>query len=265
MAGGPLPRDRYRDMLMSGGVAFAPPGIITSWLRNSAAGGDVASVPDVLNPANPALQSQSARRPTAQADQSLQYTTNDVLVWPLAVQNNGTQFFLWAGWVEHDAAASAQEAYCTIANLTNGASALKFEFLRHSSGQLRALAYTSGANGRMLTTTAAFDGDPMFLTAEFCSTQSGEVNQLVITVDGAVQAGAFSNLGTGASLDLGLVAGVTGNMCIGNRRDGSAASPFNGRMARNQWCGASGAMATVTQGLLTAEARTNLRALEPLT
>lgn len=257
-------RDRRRERILASAAPFAPPSVITSWLRNSAASGDVASVPDVLNPSNPALQSQTARRPTAQADRSLQFTTNDVLAWPLIDANNGTQFFLWGGWVKHDGVAVAAEAYCSIFNLTNGASAPKLDFNRHSSGNLRVDLYTDGSNARRFTSTATFGAAAMFLLLEFCATQTGETNQLVVSVDTVIQAGAFANVGTPAPLSNGLAAGVTGNMLIGNRRDGVAASPFNGRAARNQWCGASGPMAGVTQGLLTAEARTNLMALEPL-
>jgi hypothetical protein len=254
--------DRHRALTLARAAPFVLPSVITSWLRGSATSGDQSSVADVLNPSNPAIQGQSARRPTALSDSSLQYNTNDVMVWPLIPQNNGELFWLWAGWIEHDAVTVVAEMYCSIFNLTNGASARKVEFGRHSNGALRFDCYTSDGNARRFTTTATFGADPFFALAEFCATQTGEANQMVVRANGAVQSGTFADVGTPAPLSGGLTAGVTGNMMIGNRRDGVAASPLNGRMARNQWCGASGPMAGVTQGLLTAEAVTALQILD---
>lgn len=255
--------DRRQHILVSDG--FNPAGIVSCWLRNATLSGQVASAPDLINPSNPALQSTIDRRPDGNADGSMQFLTNDVLVWPLIDANNGTQHWLWGAWVEHDA--NAIEYYCNIFNLTNGASATKLEFWRHTNGSLRFDIYTSAGNGVRFTTTASglVATDPVFVMAEFCATQSGDSNQVVISTNGTVRASTRIDIGTPAALSGGLTAGVTGNMCIGNRRDAiTASAPFGGRMGRSILCGSSGPMAGVTQGLLTPDARLNLMTIDQM-
>lgn len=261
-------RIEARRQLVLTGDSFNPAGVVSCWLRNNTLSGLVASVPDLINTGNPALQSQSTRRPDGLADGSMQFTTNDALVWPLTAANNGTLYWLWAGWVKHDGAAVVAEAYVTIEALTNGASADKIRFTRHSGGgAMRVDVYFDGVNGRRFNSSNNFNGTtPMFLTCEFNATASGEANQLVVTVDTVVQSGAFSNLNVPVgTMSDGLSPGVTGNMIIGNRRDAATgASSFNGRKGGNQFFGAVGPMPGVTQGLLTPAARTALMGIEPL-
>ena len=235
------------------------------WLRNLTAGADVSAVPDQII-SNPAEQTQAARRATGNADFSLQFATNDVLVVPLVGDelgagaiNNGTKVWWVAFSVQHDGIGAA-EAYFAITNLTGVASAMKIDFTRLTTGFLRVDLYTHTTNARRFTATTGqlLAGVKYYVTLEINCNQTGEVNQVVITVDGAVVSLTPSNVGTPNPISDGLATGVTGKMAIGNRRDSTAASPLTGKLARDMIGGCT-AMAGVTQGCLTVQARANLR------
>lgn len=257
----------------AGKPGFSPlsTGVIVAWLRNSTIGADaISSVPDTLN-SNPAVQTQAARRPTGNADHSMTFATNDVLSVPLigsetdpGVINNGTSQWGIAFWVEH-AAGGSEEAYACIGNLTGGASAMKLDFKKITTNFLRVDMYNDPTNARRITATsnALVAGTPAFITLEYNADNATENDRLVMTVNTTVVTQSAANLvGTG-DISLGLAAGVTGNLLLGNRRDSTAASPLNGTFGKNIWFIGS-AMTGVTTGLLTPAARTALMGLEPL-
>jgi hypothetical protein len=247
---------------MAGG-GFDPSTVASVWLRNNVSSGNISSITDVLNN-NPAVQAVDARRPAGNADLTMQFLTNDVLVQPLDATNNGTTQWGCAFWVDHDAT-GAEEAYFAITNLTGVASAMKIEVKKITTNFLRCDLYMDASNARRITaTTNALATSPAFITCEYNSAQSGEANQIVLTVNGSVCATTNTNLIGTPDISNGLAAGVTGNLAIGNRRDSTAASALNGRLSKNCWL-FNTAQAGVTQGLLTAQARAGFMGFEAMT
>jgi hypothetical protein len=249
-------------LLCANGNLFDPGTVVSVWLRNNVTSGNISSVTDVLNN-NPAVQAVDARRPAGATDLIMAFATNDVLVQPLDATNNGTERWGCAFWVDHTAA-GAEETYFAITNLTGVASAMKVEVKKITTNFLRADLYMDASNARRVTaTTEALGTVPAFVTCEYNSAQSGEENQIVLTVNGVVCTTNNTNLIGTPDISLGLAAGVTGNLAIGNRRDSTAASALTGRLSKNLWL-FNTAMAGVTQGLLTPAARTALMNFEPM-
>lgn len=262
--------DNEDDAVICRTTGFDPSTAAVAWLRNTTLSGNISSVSDQLN-SNPAVQAVDARRPAGEASGAMTFLTNDVLSLPLignetapGVIINGTRQFGVVMYVEHDAL-GAEEAYIMIGNLTGGASAMKLDFKKITTNFLRVDLYVDAANARRITAT-----DNALTTASTCITlemdldQAAETDRVVMTVGGTIVAQMGANLIGTPDLGLGLAAGVTGNLLIGNRRDSTAASPLQGRVGRNIFfLGAK--MAGATQGLLTVAARTALAGFEPLT
>lgn len=253
----------------SGGFSPTTLSAVSAWLRNTTTSGNISSVTDLIN-ANPAVQSVDGRRPAGEASGAMTFLTNDVLSWPLigneedpGVINNGTRQFGVVLFVEHDAL-GAEEAYATISNLTGSASAMKLDFKKITTNFLRVDLFVDASNARRITATDnALTTGSTCITFEMDLDAATEPEQVVMTVGGTIVTQTGANLVGTPDLSLGLAAGVTGNLLIGNRRDSTAASPFQGRMGRNLFFLGS-KMAGATQGLLTVDARTALRNFEPL-
>jgi hypothetical protein len=255
-------------------AASAPPfgpselsGVITAWLRvanSTVTGSGISSLPDALN-ANPAVQGTDAQRPAlGTSGNGLSLITgasNKVLSWPLAASNNATSQWGVATHIRTPLSAAARCIF-GIRGGGHGSNANRINVYVQSDESVHASIYIDDANNRAGFTASSQIGDDtvQFLTVEFDGAQAAEAAKLTVTLDGVVKALTFANeAGTGA-MPSSLVA-ATGSALIGAFSSVGGSQPFTGSLGPNYYV-LGGKMAGVTEGLLTANARTALSNFE---
>ncbi len=241
-------------------------GVITAWLRVQLAtvtGSGISSLPDVLND-NPAVQGTDANRPalgtSANGFSLITAAANKVLAWPLVASNNATSQWGVATHIRTSLSAASRCVFGVRGG--NGANLNRSQIYVHPDESVHANFYLDDSNGRVGITTASDIGDNtvQFLTVEFDGTQATEAGKLTVTLDGVVKVLSFVNeVGTG-SMPSTLVA-ATGNAVIGAFNAAGSSQPFNGLIGPNLYI-LGGKMVGVTEGLLTANARTALSNFE---
>jgi hypothetical protein len=259
---------RHGRQAAFGGLAPFDPvlltgGAVTAWLRNNTLSGAISSVPDVLNPANPAVQGTAGQRPTGNADGSMSFDGGDCLQWPLIAANNGRDSFGLAFGIKQ-AAFPGFTFLFAISNLASGASAQKIVAYSHFSGAIVIVVFTGPNTGRQFGSPSATlaAGVAKYLTFEYDNIGGAtELDKMVLTAGGAVKVLAPSNFGSPPAI--GQLTLATGNMIIGAEgADGSsgvAATYSQNILSLGAKQAGSG------PGLLTPAARAGLALQDPLT
>lgn len=251
--------ERLRQSLNSGG-GFSPLQIsaVAGWLRLAAGtvtGAGFSSVPDLLNPANPAVQGTDGSRPplllsanglpTADFD-----GTADHLSWPAAANNSQTTTAGFGFWFRTD---TVTPSTVGMVGCIPGAGN-RFEMIR-TSGLLVLDVYLSQFSSRRGETSTVISADTWyFVTWEFEGAGADDAAKCTITLNTSVLSLTFSNsAGAPGAMPATLVAAQT--IFFGSRQAGLGF--FNGKLGPNwYWFGSK--MSGATQGLLTPAARTAL-------
>lgn len=260
-----MSRWRKRAVNLGSLGGFAPELFVTAWLRNSAPSGALSSLTDVLA-SNPATQGTAAQQPTGGVGSSIVWDGNDVLTWPVAAgnYNSGGSSLWYALWLRSALSTLGRAVLVTRPDGSglNNINAIQCQVQANESLSMR--IYIDDSNARQGTTPVSRvpDNTPVFVTFEYNGGGATEANQIVITVDGAVQTLTFSNpVGTG-NVPATLRSGLTGSFLVGANSITGASIPFTGSWGRNFFAGR--AMADVTSGCLTPTARAALRNLDAL-
>lgn len=256
---------RARWDMAAAGAEFQPYQLsaVSSWFRlahpsTAITGSGYSSVHDVLNPSSPATQGTDARRPpnaTSSNGLPIVDVTAHVLSIPVIDARNGTTYWGFAGHFRRTGGTfPSRVAMRAVA----GSSADKLD-TQSASGDGDRLAFHS-LNGAGADSVSEIDGaSPLntwqFLTYEFNGDGATDADKCVITVDGVVQTLTFS----GAAMPSALVS-VTGTIMYLAQQSGGT-NPFVGQAGPN-WYFFNAKMAGVTQGLLTAPARSSLSTFE---
>jgi hypothetical protein len=228
----------------------------------------VSSLADELG-GSPAVQSTDGLRPprvSATNGELVLQGVNDVLMWPASSANN--QLVTW-GWCGH----------LLLDNLTASKYLLRYgpggstDPVATDSHNLRVLGdeslflqvFTDATGGQARNASmagGALDSTSYkFVTLEMNLALVGEANQVVITVEAAVQALNFANsIGAPGAMPAALQGQPGGSdiMLLNNRTNANLA-PCIGKLGRQYILKA--AMPGVTRGLLTTAAREYLRQL----
>lgn len=259
-------RSRRRRLIM-GGSAFDPSQIsaVSSWFDLShpssvITGSGYSSVHDVLNPSSPATQATDARRPPSATSGNglpIVSVSAHVLSIPVIAARNGTTHWGFWGHFRRTAAGGAFPVrICCRA--VSGASSDKLE-TQSGSGDADNLAFHSlngaGADSTANVNNASTLDDWDFITYEFAGDNTGDANRCVITVNEVIQTLTFS----GAAMPAALTS-VTGTLMY-LAQSAAAGNPFGGQ-AGTCFGFLGSKMSGVTQGLLTAPARTQLRSFK---
>jgi hypothetical protein len=237
------------NVAVIGGVAIPT---VSGWLRNGTVG-LVSSMPDVLNVANPATASGTAR-PTGNADGSMTFASPNNLSWAVAANNSAAVRFGIFAWIKPTSFAGFPLIVCAR---PSGADAYSLSF--NTDGTLSISVWSSAGVRRQADTTRVFVlGTKYPMSFEYDGGQTAEADKcylnmgngketLTFSVDTAMPAVARTPVG---SIIIGAFAAAGGQ-------------PYAGDYGRNILAlqgpgGISGG------GLLTTAERASLTALEPL-
>lgn len=225
-----LPRHVRGPLLNAGAFSPAQISAVAAWLRLAAStqsGGEWTSVTDVLNPSNPATQTDVDRRyavgtsannlPTAVADGS------DMLLWPLASNNNQQTKFGFACWVQFAAVAAADQILYAVFNAAGGANKRKIQ-TGIATSQIRTSVWADeiSSTGRNINSAASTvpAATWKFFRLQYDSSVGGDgcvahyLDEVLIAQSGN------TNIGAGGTL--GVMATATGNAVIGSQDDQDA-------------------------------------------
>jgi hypothetical protein len=219
-----------------------------------------SSVPDLFA-SNPATQGTAAARPlVATSANGLPLADNqggdDVLLWPVASNNNQTVTHGVGFWVQFDSVAAVNGLISAFPS----SAANKYE-LFVQNGLIGFDAYTSQfAARRGALAGAVTTGVWYFVTVEYDGNASGDAGRCTITIDGTVLSLTFSNsAGTppGSVMPATLIS-TTGNLFLG-ARSAAGLSSMNGRYGPKLYVFGS-KLTGASPGLLTAAARAAIMA-----
>lgn len=255
---------RERACYANTSIVAVTDGVIGAWLRNETTG-SLSSWQNILNPALPALQAESARRPVGNADGSITFDGGDDLL--LSVQDGQTYHELTYGvilWFKPSSVTGFQRLYSVI-NIGNPEGSSHNAFvLRTSNATLQLEVWADGTNGRRGTTGNVLSvGTPVMIGAFFNGALGTEAARQVVTVGTAAQGMSFINLGGGGTIT-NLTPAVTGNLAIGSGTGANIAIQNGGVLGRNLFP-LVGAMSGATSGLLTPAGLSAFNNFEPLT
>jgi hypothetical protein len=262
------PLGRHRALAMAATSGFSPTSVsaIAGWLRvaqaSDAGSGLAFTLPDVINPANPATQTTDARKPTIGTDAGglprLTFT-DDVLLWPLSasINNDGTKWGI-AFW--GDFTSDATERLLFQVTTAGGAASNTKVNVRYSNTYGLAFDVLTGGNTGRMGTMVPLTGKH-FYTIEYDGGQATNATKVIITIDSLAQSLTFTNFGLAAIPSS--INTPTGNILIG-AGSLTGGSPAVGSFGANIWplLGSGGISGG---GLLTASERTNLMAVEAMT
>jgi hypothetical protein len=218
-----------------------------------------SSIPDLFL-ANPATQGTAIQRPTvATSANGLPLWDNnggdDVMLWPVAANNNQTSQWGLGFWLQLDGVAGV----LGLASAVSSSPANRYEFFVQN-GLLGFDAFTSQFVSRRGALAGAVTAGPWyFITIEYDGTATGDA-RCTITIDGTPVTLTFSNSsGTppGSVMPATLIA-ATGNHTLGARTAAGAQS-MNGRYGPKFYVFGP-KLAGATEGLLTAAARAAIKA-----
>lgn len=245
--------------------SFSPldlPGVMGSWFRladpaSTITGSGYSSVADVLDPTSPATQGTDARRPPAATSANglpILTVTAQALAIPVTAARYGTTKWGFWGWFKRDTGANN---ICS-AGVTPGSDVnrLYIELALSSTVFRVEVANSDSSQFRFCDVSSGTINTWQFLTVEFNNAFAGDL-AMCMSVNGTAIAPSFSGaLGTVPSS----LRAITGNTSFG-AFSSAAAFPFKGSIGGN-WGFFKGAMAGVTEGLLTARARSDLMNFE---
>jgi hypothetical protein len=221
-------------------------GALTCWLSNTTLSGAISSVPDILSPAAPATQGTAARQPTGNADGTMSFSADDVLVVPFNANTISTTTQGYCFWLKLDAAVSVQVPVSMTAAAGGSTSRGRLEV----GGAL-------GTGGAMRTAGTIGAADSIWAAGTIVA---GTWQFICLEYDGGAALGSRMNLfvdnvlktNTSDSMPAALTA-TSGTWCVG-AIDTSGANGITGRIGRNVFL-LNAKMADATQGLLTTHAR----------
>jgi hypothetical protein len=240
-------------------------GAIQSHYRNTTVGA-ISSVSDVLGVGAAAAQPTGARQPTGNADSSMTFDA-DCLLIPRSTANNGLVKIVWAFWLELDNLTVQHYLVRLGPGASNDGAATDSMSIRVNTAEQLIVRIYNDATGALARETATpintLTGGPQFFTVE-TDLAAAEADKVVITaeltelvttpVDILGTPGAFPTVMQGAPEDI----------MFGNRRSNLSTLPFIGRASRGIYCGSGVKQAGAVRGLLSAAGRAALRANEPL-
>lgn len=219
----------------------ATAGAMSSWLQNTTVGA-ISSVPDLMNPASPATQGTAARRPTGNADGTMSFGGDDVLVVPFHSNNQSTTAIGFCFWLNNTSLAATRNPFSQTGAAGASSSRGRLDILTTGAGA-RTGGAAGGAGDNAAGTFTA--GAWRFISCEYDGTAAlGSRHSLFI--DGTLVASSADNLPAALT-------SATGTWCIG-AIDTSGTTGVVGSMGRNFFV-LNAKMSGATQGLLTTHAR----------
>jgi hypothetical protein len=253
--------DRRRRVIE--GVGFSPlelSGVVTSWFRlasGTITGAGYASIPDLLDPANPLAQATDNKRPpNATSSNALPIITTATAFMPVAVtaaRANVTTWGFW-GWFKQATNADNSHSFHTSA----GSSVNRhFLFFRSTGAGLRFQVFTNATDSRIVDVSGLTAAAWNFFTVEFNGNLSGDA-RAIISVNGSVPSQTYGT-GTGVASMPATLQAVTGN---GSMFALGSSGPYFVGSGGGNFGFLGGAMSGATEGLLTAAARAALMNFE---
>ena len=246
-------RDR-RSRTARDSRAFTPIQVsaVTGWLRNTTVG-LVSSVTDLLNGANPATASGTAR-PTGNADGSMTFANPNNLGWPVAANNSATVRFGIFEWIKPTSFAG----FPLIVSLRPGGGD-QFSLSFNTDGTFSISVWSAAGVRRQADTSRVFVAGTKYpMSFEYDGGQTAEADKCYLNMGSGKEPLTFS-----ADTAMPAVARTpTGTIFIGAFA-AAGGQPYAGDMGRNLFAlqgpgGISGG------GLLTTAERANIAAFEPL-
>jgi hypothetical protein len=246
------------------GGSFVPAdliGVVSSWFRVSRGtieGSGYSVIPDQLDAANPATQATDARRPPAALSANglpiLQCLTAYMSAAITAARTNVTTWGYW-GWLRP---AATSDSPMTLA-IGGGANVNRtFLWFNTSAQRLQFRVFT--ATGHRHAEVLGLSADTWrFYTVEYNGNLVGDA-RCAITIDGVVQTPIFSSGGAGVTEMPPTLMAVTGTISLFSAF--AAAGPYFVGQHGPNFGYLAGAMAGATEGLLTPQARAQLRNFE---
>jgi hypothetical protein len=259
---------RWEMAAQAGGGGPDPSTIsaVSSWFRvaqGTITGSGYSSIPDVLNPASPAVQSTDAQRPPAATSSNglpILACVNDALSVPIiAARNNATTWGFW-GWLRRTGVANVGPF---AVRALSGASVNRCDAQPQVAPGDASCFYWNAASTTARTGMASSVyalNAWAFVTYEFEGAALTEPDQALITLNTNIQVSSFSNIVGAPGAMPASLANPTGTIAV-------CAQQLNGT---NPWVGNFGPnfgflaskMAGATQGLLTPAARLALMNFE---
>lgn len=227
----------------------ATAGAVACWLSNTTLSGAISSVPDLVTPGAPATQATSARQPTGNADGTMSFSADDVIVVPF---NSGTISTTTQGycfWLKLNAAVSTQVPVSMTVAAGGSTSRGRLEV----GGGL-------GTGGIMRTAGSIGGADSIWAAGTIVA---GAWQFICMEYNGAAALGSRMNLfidnvlktNTSDAMPAALTA-TSGTWCVG-AIDTSGANGITGSIGRNVFL-LNSKMVDATRGLLTDAARSAL-------
>lgn len=227
-------------------------GVVTAWLRNDTVG-LVSSVPDLLNGANPATASGTAR-PTGNADGSMTLANPNNLSWPVAANNSGNVRFGYFAWIKPTSFAGFPLIVCLR---PGGADTFSLSF--NTDGTFSISVWSAGGVRRQADTSRVFvTGTKYPMSFEYDGGQTLEADKCYLNMGTGKEPLTFS-----AGVAMPAVTRTPSGAIILGAFAAAGGQPYAGDIAKNILAlqgpgGLSGG------GLLTTPQRAALAALEPL-
>ena len=210
------------------GAAFDPrdSGKVAAWLRLAAStpnAGEYDAIVDTLA-SNPTNQADTDRKPAAStAANGLPIATwdaTDILVWPLASNNNQTTKFGIACWVNFASVASTNMLYARF-NGANGSTQRVIETGVKATGVMFTDVWisTAGGTGRTINSAASTVSASAWhhFYMAYDSSLGGDGNVMHFLDGAAVTLGSPANIGAGGTI--GVLQAATGNAFLGAQSD----------------------------------------------
>lgn len=248
-------------------------GAVVSWLRvaqGTVTGSGYSSIPDLLDPSSPAVQSTDARRPTVATSANglpILALASQGMSLPLTSVRNSTTQWGFGTWVKQNGTGSTTHVLVSIDSAGGaGASARKLLAQPATAGLTNLNIFifnsTSTAARRAQITGVLTLNTWKFVTFEQnLGTGGNETTRSVITVNGVVQTLSFADaLGTPGSMPTSMPS-PTGNIGLFCQNLSTGSNGFGGNIGPNVFIFGS-AMDGATEGLLTPAARLSLMNFE---
>lgn len=247
-------RDRRARTARDSRSYFSPVQVsaVTGWLRNTTVGA-VSSVSDLLNGANPATATGTAR-PTGNADGSMTFASPNNLSWPVASNNSATVRFGIFWWIKPTSFAGFPLIICAR---PGGADAYSLSF--NTGGTLSISVWSSAGVRRQADTTRVFvTGTKYPMSFEYDGGQSAEADRCYLNMGAGKEPLTFS-----VDTAMPAVARTPSGAIIIGAFAAAGGQPYAGDGGRSLFTlqgpgGISGG------GLLTTSERANITAFEPL-
>lgn len=194
-------------------------GVISAWLRVPLAtvtGSGISSLPDVLNPSAPAVQTVEGRRPAVGSSANglpvMVFGGDDVLAWPTtaAISNTTTQGYWF--WIRY-AGSGIQQRIFEMRAVVGGGTPHRLSITISTTGTLLCDVYITNSDGRRFTTSLTLTvGQWYAIYWQYDSSRGGDAN-LALYVDGVSVSLTPSNIGAGGTL--GALRAFAGDALIG--------------------------------------------------